>query len=223
MTEPEYISTTRAAYDATADIYVNFAGVEVNAITEGPLDRAFLSVFVEYLAAASSKRVADIGCGPGRVAAWLKAQGLDPVGFDMSAEMVAAARTAHPDIKFFEGLLTAIPVADASFDGAVCWYSIIHTPPVHLDAIFSEMLRVLAPGGQILVAFQAGNNDRVDRTEIGGKRVSMTNYRHNTDDVEGSIARAGFAVHARAVRQPERNHETTPQAFILARAPKSAG
>jgi SAM-dependent methyltransferase len=220
VTDPDYLSTTRSAYDATVEMYTKFAGNEITTKTEGPIDRAFLEAFVEYVAASRSKRVADLGCGPGRAAAFLKRKGLDPIGFDLSSSMVAAARAAHPGIEFEEGLLSKLPLPDACLDGAVCWYSIIHTPLEHLDAAFVEMLRVLRPGAQLLVAFQAGNNERVVRTIGDGEAVSLTNYRHAADDVERCMSRAGLEIHTRAVREADYAHESTPQAFILARAPK---
>ena len=222
MTDHDYISTTRSAYNATTDLYTSFAGHEINTKTEGPIDRAFLGAFVEYVDRTSPKRVADIGCGPGRAAGFLKRKGLDPIGFDMSSAMITVARTAHPEIEFQEGLLSEIPLPDQSLDGAVCWYSIIHTPLVHLDVVFVEMLRILKPGAQLLVAFQAGNNERVDRTVGPDETVSLTNYRHAADDVERCMSKAGFEIHTRAVREAAYAHETTPQAFILARSPNSA-
>lgn len=51
--------------------------------------------------------------------------------------MLAVARDAHPAIRFDEGRLTALPLADHSLAGAVCWYSIIHTPPERLPEVFA--------------------------------------------------------------------------------------
>jgi SAM-dependent methyltransferase len=216
VTEPAHVSTTRAAYDATADMYAELVGTELSAATEGPLDRAFLAAFVEVVGRAAGP-VADVGCGPGRVAAFLAAQGLDVVGVDVSPAMLSVAREAHPGLRFEEGQLTALPLVNGSLRGAVCWYSIIHTPPEHLDDVFAELARALSPEGHLLVAFQAGEGERVQRADAYGTGVSFTSYRHAPDDVARSLASTGFRVHARAVREPEFDHESTPQAFILGR------
>jgi SAM-dependent methyltransferase len=210
------VSTARAAYDATAEMYAELVGTELSAATEGPLDRAVLAAFVEMVGGMSGL-VADVGCGPGRVAAFFAAHGLDVVGVDVSAAMLSVARAAHPGIRFEEGQLTALPLADGSLRGAVCWYSIIHTPPEHLDEVFAELARVLSREGHLLVAFQAGDGERVHRADAYGSGVSLTSYRHAPDDVTQSLMTAGFRVHARAVREPEFDHESTPQAFILGR------
>jgi SAM-dependent methyltransferase len=217
VTEPDHVSTTRAAYDASAETYAQSAGTELSAAFEGPVDRALLAAFVE-LVAGTAGPVADVGCGPGRVAAFLAAQGLDVVGVDVSRAMLAVARDAHPDIRFEEGRLDALPFRDLSLGGAVCWYSIIHTPSHSLDEVFAELVRVLAGAGHLLLAFQAGDGERVHRADAYGTGVSLTNYRHSPDQVAQSLITAGLQVHTRAVREPAFGHESTPQAFILARS-----
>jgi SAM-dependent methyltransferase len=216
VTEPEHVTTTRALYDAAAETYRAFAGTEVGPATEGAVDRALLAAFVELTGGRGP--VADLGCGPGRVAAFLAARGLDVIGVDLSPEMVGMARSAHPGIRFEEGELAALPFPDASLAAAVCWYSVIHTPPDSLDAVCAELRRVVVPGGQVLVAFQAGGGDRIDRQEAHGTLLPLTNYRHDPDDVARRLEAAGLPVRARVVREPELAHEVTPQAFLLARA-----
>lgn len=216
MTEPDHVSTTRAAYDATAAEYAAHIGTEITAAIEAPLDRGVLLAFAEMVDGGGT--VMDVGCGPGRVAAFLAARGLDVVGVDASSGMLAVARDAHPGIGFEQGELAALPVTDGALAGAVSWYSIIHTPAEHLGAVAAELVRALAPGGHALVAFQSGDGERSHRTEIQGKVVSLTSHRHGIDVVAGHLADAGLRVHARVVREPELAHEAGPQAFLLARA-----
>jgi SAM-dependent methyltransferase len=216
MTEPDHVSAARAVYDATADEYARHVGIEVSEEFEGPVDRAFLAAFVEFVGLRAGL-VADVGCGPGRVAAWLTAYGLDVVGVDVSQAMLTVAQGAHPDIGFVEGCLSALPFEDASLVGAVCWYSIIHTPPEHLPEVFSEIQRVLSDGGHLLVAFQAGGGEAVHRADAYGTGHPLTHFRHCPGNVARSLVEAGLTPHAQAVRDPELGHESTPQAFIVAR------
>ena len=216
MTEPDHVATARAVYDATAERYARLVGTDLSAAFEGPVDRALLAAFVELVGVAAGP-VADVGCGPGRVGAMLAAHGLDVVGVDVSEAMLAVARRAHPGIRFEAGRLTALPFPDGSLAGAVCWYSIIHTPPEHLDEVSSEIVRVLCGHGHLLVAFQAGDGEGVVRADAHGTGISLTSYRHSPEGVARSLVAAGLRVHARAVRDPELDHESTPQAFILAR------
>ena len=218
VTEPDHVSTARAVYDATAEVYAQLVGTELTPVFEGPVDRAILSAFVEYLTKGTAGPVADVGCGPGRVTAFLAANGVDVVGVDVSPAMLAVARDAHPAIQFYEGRLTAVPVSDGSLAGAVCWYSIIHTPPEQLDEVFAELKRALTHEGYLLVAFQAGDGDRVHRADAYRTGLPLTNYRHSADDVARQMVAAGFCVLARAEREPDLHHETTRQAFLVARA-----
>ncbi|WP_052745466.1 class I SAM-dependent methyltransferase [Allosalinactinospora lopnorensis] len=82
--------------------------------------------------------MADLGCGPGRVTAYLDSLGVAVFGLDLSPAMVALARRAYPGPRFDEGSMGALKMADGALGGAVAWYSIIHTPPERLPAVFGE-------------------------------------------------------------------------------------
>ena len=217
MAADDPVGSARAVYDASAGRYVALVGTELHEATEGPIDRALLLAFVELVSARTSGRVADLGCGPGRVAAFLARHGLDVVGVDISPEMLAHARAAHPAIPFAEGRLDALPIVTASLAGAVCWYSIIHTPPATLGPVLAESARALEPGGHLLLAFQEGAGDPVHRPDAHGTGLALTSYRHAVGDVAQRLRAAGFDVRATATRAPELAHEPTPQAFLFAR------
>src|SRR4029079_13055561 len=214
MSDDPELARTRASYDATAALYAGSVGTEISDSIEAELDRSLL----EDLASRFSHggRVADLGCGPGRVAAFLAAKGVEVVGIDLSLGMLEMGRRAHPDLRCALGDLAALPLADRSLDGAVCWYSIIHTEPDRLDAAFDEMARVLVADGQVLLAFQAGRGERLHRTDIQGTPVALANYQHDPEDVVRRLASAGFEVRSCAVREPELVHESSAQAFVFA-------
>jgi len=214
MTDDPGLATTRASYDATAALYARSVGTEISVSIEAALDRSLLEDLASLF--CHGGRVADLGCGPGRVAAFLAAKGVEVVGIDLSLGMLEMARRAHPDLRFAVGDLGALPVADHSLDGAVCWYSIIHTEPHRLDTVFNELARVLIAEGHVLLAFQAGRGERLHRTDVQGTPVALTNHLHDPDDVARRLTNAGFEVRSCAVREPELVHESTAQAFVLA-------
>ncbi len=214
MTNPEYIASTRKVYDFSAAHFASAVGTTVTAAFERPIDRAILSSLVEDLVAVDQARVLDIGCGVGRITAYLHERGLDVRGVDLSPEMIATARSAHPHLAFDVAPLTELPVETESLGAAVLWYSIIHTPPAALFEVWAELARVLSRNGRVLLGFQAGDNEEVQRENAYGSSATMTWYRHNIDDVVQSVEQAGFATQARIWRRAELAHETTPQAFL---------
>lgn len=214
MTEPPDLRATRAAYDTVA---TDYAKILSNELAAKPLDRALLGAFAELVAADGGRPVADLGCGPGRVTAHLHSLGLTAFGIDLSPAMVAVARRAHPDLRFDEGSMTALDLADGVLGGIVAWYSIIHTPPQRLPVTFTEFHRVLGPGGQLLLAFQAGD-EKVHLEHGYGHPVSLDAYRLSPDRIAGLLGQAGLTVHARLLREPD-GPEKTQQAYLLARKP----
>ena len=214
MTDDPEVAATRASYDATANVYARTIGTEISDSIEAALDRSVLQNFVALF--DHGQRVADLGCGPGRVGALLAASGIDVVGIDLSFGMLAIGRQAHPDLRFADGDLGALPLGNRSLDGAVCWYSVIHTEPDRLESVFREVARVIVPGGRVLFAFQEGSGERVHRTDIQGTPVVLTNYRHGADDFARRLRSTGFHVQSCVVREPEFAHESTAQAFVVA-------
>lgn len=101
--------------------------------------------------------ILDFGCGTGRMTAWLAGLGHDAGGIDAAPEMVAAARAAHPGIRFDAAESAALPRPDASVDVVlsvwVLQYLVLH--PERLDAQLAEIRRVLRPGGRLLALEQA--------------------------------------------------------------------
>ncbi len=218
MTEPEFLSATRASYDAVA---ADYAGRFRDELAARPLDRAMLAGFAELVRAAGGQPVADVGCGTGRVTAFLDDLGLPVRGVDLSPRMIAAARRSFPGLRFDVGSMLALEVPDGALGGVLAWYSIIHIPHERLPEVFAEFCRVLAPGGYAQLAFQAGN-EPLHLTEAMGHPVSLDFYRRQPDQVARLLGQAGLVVRAQLLREPDEEGdfpERTRQAFLLARKP----
>ncbi|GHE27923.1 class I SAM-dependent methyltransferase [Streptomyces vinaceus] len=209
------LNSVRAAYDAVAVDYARLLGTE---LARRPLDRAMLAAFAEYVrgdGSGAARAVADLGCGPGHVTAHLGGLGVRAFGVDLSPAMVAVARRTYPGLRFEVGSMAALDVADAVLGGVLAWYATAHTPPGELPALFAEFARVLAPGGHLLIAFEAGD-ERARLEHAYGRPVGLDVYRTPPELVAGLLAGAGLEEIARQVRRPE-GDEGSPRAFLLAR------
>lgn len=212
MIEPDFLRTTRTAYDSVAALY---AELFANGLEDQPLDRAMLAAFADLVRADGGGTVADVGCGPGHVTALLHSLGLNAFGVDLSPEMIALAREAHPDLRFEAGSMTALDVADGALGGILARYSIIHTPPERLPEVLAEFHRVLAPGGHLLLAFQA-HDQPSELAESFDHKVALA-YRWSPDRIAGLLHETGFAETARLLRAPGDDERGFPQAHLLAR------
>src|ERR1700743_1335660 len=151
MREPD-LPTARAAYDAIAPVY---ADQFKDTLDDRPTERALLAAFAEVIRREPAAIVADLGCGPGHIAAYLQSLGLSVLGVDQSAQMLAIGRTRYPEVRFALSSITRLGLADESCRGVLSRSSIIHLPPRLLPTALTEIARVLAPGRRALVSFSS--------------------------------------------------------------------
>ncbi|MEU8761429.1 methyltransferase domain-containing protein [Streptomyces sp. NPDC048659] len=203
----------RRSYDTVACTYLERIGDELDG---KPLDRALLGALVEQ--AGEGAVIADLGCGPGHVAAWIAAQGRagHVVGVDLSPAMVALGRERHPAAEFREGDLLRLPAADGEFDAAVALYSLIHLAPGELEPALAEIRRTLRPGGLLLVSFHVGAEVRT-LTEWWGHDVDVDFHFLRPAEVAGALRAAGFRVEAELERAPYPHEAETRRCSLLAR------
>ena len=113
--------------------------------------RHLLHGWRDYLGARDRKhlRCLDMGSNTGRYTRMVSNMGLPVEGVDFSEEMLALARSRHPDLKFHRGDAQALPFEDASFDGVVS-LGLIQMVPDWRSAL-SETMRILKPGGMAVI------------------------------------------------------------------------
>ena len=238
MSEPGFLTATRAAYDTVA---ASYARLLAHALEQNPYDRAVLGLYAELAHAAAAARdpsprqpsaapaahvapraarparVVEVGCGPGRITAHLASLGLAARGIDLSPRMVAEARRRHPGLEFEVGSMTSLELPEHALDGLVAWYSVIHVPPSRQRALYTGFHRALAPGGLLLLAFQCGLERRRLQEAYGHGGLELDAYRLRPERVEEDLAAAGFGLVTRTVREPS-GSELNEQAYLIARA-----
>ena len=75
----------------------------------------------------------------------------------------------------------------------------------------------MASNGLVLLAFQSGSGEAVEKLDAYSTGVTLTSYRHDADKIAEQLRSVGLDVHARTIRTSTLPHEQTPQAFIIAR------
>jgi len=104
---------------------------------------------IETHIVGAATRCLDVGCGDGvRYGTWLRERVGEYVGVDISRTAVEAARGLGLTVRQIDDV-SELPFPDATFDAAICLEVLEHLYQPQLAA--SELLRVLRPGGVLIV------------------------------------------------------------------------
>jgi SAM-dependent methyltransferase len=197
--------------------------------------------FFELLPAPQG-RTLDLGCGEGRVARDLAARGHTVVGVDASPTLVGLARGADPAGEYLVADAAALPFADASFELAVAFNSLMDVDD--MAGVVREAARVLRAGCRFCACIthpmrDAGRYEERDgRTEFvirgsyfgrrrfgpltvarGGHEVTFAGWTYPLEDYLHAFTAAGFLIEA--LREPADPIRDVPN-FVLIRAVKGA-
>ncbi len=205
----------RSCYDAVAREYADRFADE---LAHKPLDQELLRRFASEV--GDGGPVYDLGCGPGQTTAFLQACGVDVRGLDLSPQLLREARQRHPGVRFEEGDMLALPLADASLAGVVAFYAIVHFSPEQLRRALAEMHRVLRPGGRVLLSFHVGEQT-VHLDKFLGQAVSLDFQFFTPEAVTDALQEAGFIAVETLERDPYPEVEyPSRRAYVFARKPE---
>jgi SAM-dependent methyltransferase len=201
----------RAAHNVLAEVYASrLAGM----LEQMPIEQAVLGLFAELVRNRGTV-VGDIGCGTGRLAPYLAAQGLAPRGVDLSPEMIRVARRDYPGHQFEVADLRALPFDDGALDGLVAWYSLMYLRPEARDQAFGELARLLKPGGYVATAYKSGDDARRRGGGSLGLGIGFSIYWLSRGEIESRFTGAGFTIVFWGGR-PADPDEPQPQGYLIA-------
>ena len=108
--------------------------------------------------------------------------------------------------------MMAIDAEPGTYAGLTAFYAIVHLTPKELPAAFRELLRVLRPGGPLLLSFHLGA-ERVHVAELLQQQVDLDFTFFARAVVERALEEAGFTVAATLERAPYTavEHPTRPR------------
>jgi SAM-dependent methyltransferase len=111
------------------------------------------------------ERALDVGCGAGALALALAPHVCDVVGVDPVEALLELARERAPaNATFVEGDGMQLQFADASFDLVGTMRTLHHVQ--RPEQVLTELTRVVAPGGRVLVVDQLAPVDPLDALAV---------------------------------------------------------
>ena len=107
--------------------------------------------FLEKIIINNTDDVLEIGCGAGAFTKQIKSY-KSISGVDYSIDAINTIKNQIPDGKFYHAEASALPFQDNAFDRIICFSVFFYFASYeYANQTLQEMLRVLKPGGKILI------------------------------------------------------------------------
>jgi SAM-dependent methyltransferase len=165
----------------------------------------------------AGRRVLEVGCGAAQCSRWLRSQGADAVGLDLSQRQLQHSLRIDSEgadrVPVVCGTVTSLPFADASFDLACSAFGALSFV-LDIATALSETRRILRRGGSFVFSVvhparwmfpddpgDAGMTiirsyfDRTPYVELDGEgRASYVEPHHTLEDWVGAITAGGLVL-----------------------------
>jgi SAM-dependent methyltransferase len=141
---------------------------------------------------------ADLGCGTGRTAVWLRQQGVAEIdGVDLTPEMLALARAKGVHRRLVEGDVRATGLESRAYDLAIT--SLVDEHLAELGPLYREAFRLVRPGGCFVLLgfhphFIMASGMPTHFKNAAGEDVAITTHVHLLSDHVTAGLEAGFTL-----------------------------
>jgi SAM-dependent methyltransferase len=144
----------------------------------------------------AGSRVLDLGCGSGEpTARRLDAAGLKVVGVDLSAGMLALARTHVPGGEFHQADIADLrpsgPVDLGRFDAVAAFFALLMLPRAEIPLALRTVHHLLVPGGRFALSMVEADVDDFSIPFIGNT-IRVSGYLR--EELREIVEAAGFDV-----------------------------
>ncbi|MDP9076981.1 MAG: class I SAM-dependent methyltransferase [Bacteroidota bacterium] len=112
---------------------------------------------LNFLNLDPATQLLDVGCGSGVFSSLASATGAYVTGIDASQALIEKAQQRGTTAKFTTGEMEELPFADHTFDVVVGFNSFQYA--ANINNAFSEVCRVLKPGGKLVVMIWGNKED----------------------------------------------------------------
>lgn len=113
--------------------------------------RAYLSFLAPLARLLPGPTLADLGCGRGEWLELVRAEGWSASGVDLDEGMLAACREIGLDVRREDAVSFLQGLPDASVAAVTAFHVVEHLPFDLLHALTAQALRVLRPGGLLIL------------------------------------------------------------------------
>ena len=195
--EQVLVDGSDARDQALTAAYASLAAADPDPQSLTPFEDWFIAHVAEV---AGPHQTADVGCGLGDTTLLLAEAGALPTGFDLSDEMVAAARERNLDVDFRVGDFRRLlrPPNGAGWGAILAWFSLIHLAPSELPAVVRGLAQTLLPDGVLALALYVGNAVETV-THWQGEQIDVPLVLHDPADVRRAVTAAGLQAETYAV------------------------
>ncbi len=115
------------------------------------------------------RKVLDLGCGAGRpIAEYLVDRGIEVVGVDGAASMIALFRANLPTMRAIHRDMRRLQLAE-TFDAILAWDSFFHLSPADQRAMFPVFAQHLATNGVLM--FTSGPEEGIAMGTVEGEAI----------------------------------------------------
>jgi ubiquinone/menaquinone biosynthesis C-methylase UbiE len=211
----EHLTRIREQFTRTAEAYARLMQTTQSRGLDG---------LVALTGAGANDRVLDVACGPGFLSMAFAKRCAEVVGFDatdafLELARAEAARRGLDNLRFQHGDAEQLPFADGSFQVVSCRAAFHHF--ARPERVLSELVRVLAPGGRIVIADILGNEDRA-KAELHDRIERLCDPTHVTALPASAFERMFAAAGLRVVTAPRSTLDYEVHEWMSHGAPSEA-
>lgn len=202
----------RSTYDVVA---AKYEARFIDELRDKPFDRELLTAFAK----SAGDPVAEIGCGPGHIGAFVALWGRRVFGVDLSPHM---ARLAAVRLDFaMVADMRSLPLPSDRLGGLLAFYSVIHVRRAELTPVMTEFCRVVRPGGPVLFSAHEGQGE-LERDQFLDETVPVVATLFDLDELVDASHDAGLEVTLAERRMAHPSELDTVRLYVQARKPETA-
>lgn len=192
-------------YDGVVDDYIKTFW---NDFTDAP----WLDEFAKRVTTGGF--ILDVGCGPGNFAAYLAKKGFRLHGIDISPRMIEAARRLVPGHQFDVADCRVIATPNATYDGVLAAYSLLHLTRDGALMSLDECFRTMRKGAILALMLKEGTGQHELPASLSPGQTCFVQL-WDRDDAKRSLASIGYRLVAEHSGPPMSEKELQFTKFML--------